>query len=266
MTGAGPFDLDAYLFRVGYEGPRKPCLEVLEELHVRHAGSIPFENLDVRLGRPILLDLSSLQAKMVAGRRGGYCFEQNTLFSAALRALGFGVETLEARVRPPGAETVLPRTHMVLRVVVDGRPWLSDVGFGGDGPLRPVPLDGEPSSQPGGVYRVAAEGALQVLQLDRGSGWADLYAFGPVPALPVDYEVANHYVSTHPGSTFVRSLTVQVSRPEARHFLRGRRYVVRTASGESVADLSSAEIPALLRERFGLDLPDADVARALGAG
>jgi arylamine N-acetyltransferase len=93
---------------------------VLEAVHRAHAVAIPFENLDVRLGRPIRLDLASLQAKLVAGRRGGYCFEQNTLFAAALEALGFRVTRLAARVRL-GAARLLPRTHMLLGVDVGGR-------------------------------------------------------------------------------------------------------------------------------------------------
>ncbi len=257
-------DLDAYLARIGYGGSRRATLDVLAALQAAHLAAIPFENVDVRLGRPISLDLAALEAKLVHDRRGGYCFEQNGLFAAVLETLGFSVATLEARVRPPGATATLARTHMVLRVALDGRDLLVDVGFGADGPTGPVPLDGSEARTTAGTYRVAREGALGVLRRQGRDSWLDLYAFRPEPALPIDFEVANHYTSTHPRSRFVTTLTVQISKPEARHVLRGRSYTV-TRGEESVArELEAGEIPALLRERFGLDLPEADVLRAVG--
>src|SRR5215471_14344829 len=133
-----PFDLPAYLRRIGYAGDLSPSRKTLDAVHLAHATHIPFENLDILLGRPIRLDLASLQAKLVAGRRGGYCFEQNALFAAVLEQLGFAVTRLAARVRFR-TDRVLARTHMTLRVDVDGVPLLADVGFGGEGPMRPVP-------------------------------------------------------------------------------------------------------------------------------
>jgi N-hydroxyarylamine O-acetyltransferase len=257
-------DLDAYFARVGYGGPRQASFDVLDALQAAHMATIPFENIDVRLGRPVSLDLSALEAKLVFGRRGGYCFEQNTLFAAVLGALGFPVATLEARVRPPEASEVLPRSHMVLRVALDGRDWLVDVGFGADGPTGPVPLDGVGTRTTAGTYRVVQEKTLAVLQRRRQGLWADLYAFGPEPALPVDYEVANWYTSTHPRSRFVTTLTVQISRPEARHVLRDLRYTVAQGDESETRETGAEEIPALLRERFGLDLPETDVLRAVG--
>ena len=109
------FNLDAYLARINYHDRRCANIGVLTDLHEAHAAMIPFENLDVVLGRPVRLDLPSLEAKLVAGRRGGYCFEQNSLFAAALETMGFKVQRLAARVRY-GSTRVGPRTHMVLRV------------------------------------------------------------------------------------------------------------------------------------------------------
>ena len=120
------FDLAAYLRRIGYAGELSPSRATLDALHRAHATSIPFENLDILLGVPIRLDLPSLQAKLVAGRRGGYCFEQNALFASALEHLGFAVTRLAARVRYR-SDRVLPRTHMALRVDVDGARLLVDV-------------------------------------------------------------------------------------------------------------------------------------------
>src|SRR5579863_4240379 len=102
-------DLEAYLERIGFQGAVAPTLEALEALHYAHATSIPFENLDIQLGRPIKIDLESIQAKLVRRGRGGYCFEQNTLFAAVLERFGFSVTALAARVRK-GATRVLPRT------------------------------------------------------------------------------------------------------------------------------------------------------------
>ena len=138
--GQRPVDLDAYLARIGYRERLDPTVETLRGLHFAHATQIPFENLDILLGRSIVLDLESLQKKLVERRRGGYCFEQNTLFAAVLESLGFAVTRLAARVRF-GATSIRPRSHMLLSVEIDGEPWLADVGFGGEGLLHPVPLD-----------------------------------------------------------------------------------------------------------------------------
>src|SRR5262249_12522387 len=124
-----PLNLDAYFARIGYTGERRAAHAVLDAVHLAHATSVPFENLDIFLGRPIRIDLESVQAKLVHARRGGYCFEQNTLFAAVLEQLGFPVTCLAARVRL-GASRVLPRTHMVLKVEAEGASWLADVGFG----------------------------------------------------------------------------------------------------------------------------------------
>lgn len=263
MTDDPAFNLDDYLARVGFDGEREAALSTLEALHVAHLGRIPFENVDVYLGRPGSLDLGSLQARMVRARRGGYCFEQNTLFAAALRSLGFQVATLEARVRPEGATATLPRTHMLLRVSADGRGWLADVGFGGDGPLLPVPLDGALQEQPDGAYRVEQEDdGVHVLTVRRNGRWRDLYAFTLAPALPVDFEVAHHYTSTHPRSRFLLTLTVQRVEPQRRRSLRGLSYTEHTGGTQTTWEISREELPALLRDGFGLDLAD-DVVRVL---
>lgn len=157
LESAPVFDLDAYCSRIGYAGERTPTAGVLEELHLAHATHIPFENLDILLGKPIRLDLASLQAKLIRGKRGGYCFEQNTLFAAALERIGFRVTRLAARVGA-GATRVLPRTHMLLRVEAEEAAWLADVGFGGDGLLRPLPfVPGPECRQYGWTYRLAKE-------------------------------------------------------------------------------------------------------------
>lgn len=258
-------DIEGYLDRISFTERGARGVERLEALHSAHVLTIPFENIDVRLGRPIGLDVESLQAKLVRRRRGGYCFEHNTLFSTALRILGFDVATLEARVRPAGATAILPRTHMTLLVRVEDRELIADVGFGGTGPLLPVPLDGTISEQPGGDYRVVTgDGGALVLQWRWLGEWRDLYSFTLVPALPIDYVMANHFTSTHPSSGFVHRLTVQKTELDSRHMLRGRSYMIRAGEDETVREVSDEELPDLLRERFGLDVSDEEARLALG--
>jgi len=255
-AGPHPIDLAAYLERIDYAGELLPSLAVLEALHLAHATHIPFENLDVLLRKPIRLDLAGIQAKLVTGGRGGYCFEQNLLFAAALEAVGFRVEPLAARVRY-GAGRTLPRTHMTLRVTVDGEPWLADVGFGAEGLLLPVPLvPGQEVEHFAWTYRVMEEGPAWVLQSLKPDGWFDLYAFTLEPQLTVDYEVANHYVSTHPDSRFVQTLTVQLPAPEGRRILKNRELLL--DHGDRVDRLPVPDDEALLKvlsTTFALHFP-----------
>ena len=256
MTGPGAVDLPGYLERIGYSGDLSPSRSVLEALHLAHATHIPFENLDILLGRPIRLDLASLQAKLVKDRRGGYCFEQNLLFSAVLRQLGFSVTSLAARVRYR-TTALLPRTHMLLLVDFAGDQWLADVGFGAEGLLMPVPMaSGQSVRQFAWTYRVIEEDGLWVLQSLRDDAWLDLYAFSLEPQQEVDYEIANHYVSTHPASRFVRMLTAQLQSPEARHVLRDRELVEDRGETATTRILTgNDELLEVLKHTFRLDFP-----------
>jgi len=254
-TTDGELDLPAYLRRIGYAGDLSPSRAVLDALHRAHVTSIPFENLDILLGVPIRLDLPSLQAKLVSGRRGGYCFEQNALFASALERVGFKVTRLAARVRYR-TDRVLPRTHMALRVDLDGARLLADVGFGADGLLLPVPLDGAESRQFAWTYRVVDEDGAQLLQSRRDKHWEALYAFTHEPQLPVDYEVANHYTSTHPASRFTQILTAQAIAPDVRRILRDRDYVEDRGASSTTREIKSDdELVAVLAQAFALEFP-----------
>lgn len=249
------FDLDAYLERIGLRGPVEPTPEVLGELHLGHVSSIPFENLDILMGRPVRLDVSSLQRKLVGDRRGGYCFEHNTLFAAALEAIGFDVTRLAARVRF-GARGVTARTHMTLQVQARGEGWLADVGFGGGSILQPMPIEpGGEADQFGWRFRLVDDDTSRVLQARRPSGWVDLYAFTFEPQHAIDFEVANHYTSTHPSSPFTRTLTAQRSAPERSLILRGRKLIEQTPFGETVREVGDDELLGVLAERFTLVFP-----------
>lgn len=249
-------DLPAYLARIGYSGGFAPTRATLDALHAAHATAIPFENLDILLGRPIRLDLASVQAKLVAGRRGGYCFEQNALFAAVLEHFGFAVTRLAARVRFR-TDRVLARTHMTLRVDVEGVPLLADVGFGGEGPILPVPFDCTEARQYAWTFRILADAGAHRLQSRRSAGvWEDLYAFTQEPQLPVDYEIANHYTSTHPASRFVLALTAQRVAPEGRRILRNRDYTLDLGTGIETREVADdEELLAVLATDFGLAFP-----------
>lgn len=255
---ADPFDLEAYLRRIGYVGATAPTYAVLEALHLAHATHIPFENLDVLLKRPIRLDLASLQAKLVAGGRGGYCFEQNLLLAAALGRIGFAFKLIAAKVRHRG-DRDLPRTHLFLMVSADGADWVADVGFGGEGLLLPVPFgDGREARHYAWTYRIIEEKPGQwLLQSKRQDGWGNLYAFTLDPQTPADCEMANHYTSTHPDSPFVGTLTAQLPTPEARYVLRNRELTVDRGGGRIERRLlkNDDEVLETLAGTFGLRLP-----------
>ena len=227
-------------------------------LHRAHCAAIPFENLDILLDRPIRLDLPSLLEKLVAARRGGYCFEQNSLFRAVLDRLGFDVIALAARVRV-GTTEVRARTHMLLRVVLPEGAFLADVGFGADGPVHPIPFAADTETWVGGAgHRLHREGDQWVLEGNTGAGaaWTDLYAFTLEPAYDADFEMANHFTSTHPRSPFVLNLTAQRSWPEKRAVLRNRELTIRGEGGTSVTAVRDpGHLLQLLAEVFDLRFP-----------
>jgi N-hydroxyarylamine O-acetyltransferase len=245
--------VESYFRRIGIDRPDRTDLAALRRIHAAHVAAIPFENLDILLGRQVSLELAALQLKLVGGRRGGYCFEQNLLFSAVLRAFGFAVTDLAARVRL-GSSVLRARTHMMLEVEADGASWLADVGFGGPGPLVPVPFDGGESRQHGWSFRVAGEATERVLQSSRRGPWEDLYAFTREPQHRVDYELANHYTSTHPSSAFTQIMTAQRIAPDVRRVLRDREYSEDGGGGAEQRTLADDEVRDVLATTFGLEL------------
>jgi len=259
------FDLDAYFRRIGYAGARAPSRATLDALHLAHATHIPFENLDILLGRPIRLDLASLQAKLVAGRRGGYCFEQNRLFATVLETLGFAVTPLAARVRF-GTTSILPRTHMTLQVEVDGDRVLADVGFGIHGLLLPVSLaQAAEARQFAWTYRVAEDAGLRVLQLRTGGAWIDLYAFTLERHFAVDYEMANHYTSTHPASPFMNRILMRALTDDGRVTVMNRDATIWRGNTPHKFELEDRRaLRGLLLEYFGVDLPEVEHMRVPG--
>ncbi|WP_079406335.1 arylamine N-acetyltransferase family protein [Streptomyces sp. 3211] len=272
MWSGDELDLDAYLARIGWAGssgdegqPRelRPDLDTLYAVHRAHTAAIAFESLDVLLGRPVALDLKSIEAKLVHDRRGGYCYEQNSLLAAALERIGFEVSGRGARNRTRG-DSLLAVTHAVLVVTVEGEPWLCDAGFGHQGPREPLPL-GRPGTevrQGEWTYRVREEeNGLLVVCLLRGDTWRDLYAFSPQPYHPVDYVVLNHYSSSHPASSFVGRLVVQHPGDGVRRALVGRELTRLHPDGRAEQEsVGPDELLAVLDREFGLRLPERDAA------
>lgn len=261
------FDLDAYLGHIGWRGRPAADLPTLRGVHRAHLLSIPFENLDPLRGVAPSLDVDDLVAKLVRGRRGGYCFEHNTLLAAALRALGFGVTLLTGWVAV-GAErlTDRPRSHQLLLVGVPGepRPWLADVGFGAAGGLlEPVPLvAGEEFGTDHRRHRLTHAPRpgplpLWVLEAWVGGSWQPQLGFTLEPFEPVHMETQNWYVATHPRSPFARRLYAQRTLGERHLALDGRELVETLAdgsvTGRQLAD--DAEVRAVLAERFGIAVP-----------
>jgi N-hydroxyarylamine O-acetyltransferase len=253
---AHDLDLDAYLARIGVSRPPAPALEGLVALHRAHCAAIPFENLDILLGRPIALEPAALEAKLVRARRGGYCFEQNTLFKAVIEGLGFRTTALAARVRA-GTTGIRPRTHMLLRVGLPEGAYVADVGFGADGLVHPVALVEGAETWVGSTgHRLRREGQSWVLEGNTTGDWTDLYAFTLEPQYPVDFEMANHFTSTHPRSPFVLNLTAQRSWPERRVVLRNRDLAAREGRAtETTTVRDPAHLLEILESQFGLAFP-----------
>ncbi|MCX5386112.1 arylamine N-acetyltransferase [Streptomyces sp. NBC_00083] len=267
MWNGQDVDLDAYFRRIGYDGDASPTLDTLRELHRAHVTTIPFENLNAALGRPVPLDVKSLMGKLVGQARGGYCYEQNSLFAAVLERLGFTFAARGARVRRRDAASITPVTHALLIATVDGQPWLCDTGFGHQGPLEPVPLrDGAVVEQGGWTYGIASDGdGAHVLRTRRPGGWTDLYAFTPGPLYPADFTVMNHYSSSHPQSRFVGQVVVQRAAPGVRRALvRDEFTTSRTDGTMDWRSVSADELGRLLSEAFDIVMEQEDLVQ-LGA-
>jgi N-hydroxyarylamine O-acetyltransferase len=258
---AAEIDIDAYFVRIGYTGERTPTLGTLRALHRQHTEAIPFENLNPLLRWPVRLDASSLEQKLVRDGRGGYCFEQNLLFLHVLKALGFPVRGLGARVlwnAPEGAIT--PRTHMLLRVDLGGEPYIADVGFGAQvlsGPLRLEP-DTEQAT-PHEPFRLLRAGEEFVMQSKIREDWRPLYRFDLQEQHLPDYEVSNWYVSSHPDSHFLSGLIAGRTAPGRRYALRNNELAVHHLNGNTERRVltSAAELRETLEGPFCLTLPDA---------
>jgi N-hydroxyarylamine O-acetyltransferase len=253
-------DLDAYLQRIGLHQPVAPDLQALRAITAAHVASIPFENLDPFLDISPALEIASVQRKLVHDHRGGYCFEQNRLLSDALRAIGFQVTDLAARVlwgQPEDAITA--RTHMLLRVEAEGKSWLADVGFGGNTPSAPLQFVPEiEQATPHEPFRlIRRDDSDWRLQLFAADAWQTLYRFDLQPQFPADYRVSNFWTSTNPDSHFVTGISAARAPAGRRLTLRNRQFAEHTTGGETTKRTlaTAAEIRAVLQNEFLIRLP-----------
>ena len=253
------FNLDGYFKRIGYVGSTDPTLETLRSIHLRHAQSIPFENLNPFLRIPVVLDIDSLYQKLVLDGRGGYCFEHNLLLTEVLKSMRYSVKGLGARVLwniPEGIVTA--RGHMLLLVEIDHDYFIADVGFGGltlTAPLALIPnLEQDTPHEKFKLIQIAND---YVLQAKVQGAWKRIYSFGLQENFLIDYEVTSWYLSNHPTSHFVTGLIAALPFEKGRHALRNNDFATHYLDGsherkrfDNVADLRFA-----LETTFGIRLP-----------
>jgi N-hydroxyarylamine O-acetyltransferase len=268
MTADG-FDLDAYLRRIRYDGPRQPSLAVLGDIVAAHAATVPYENINVLLRRGVDLDLAALQQKMVDGRRGGYCFEQNTLLEGGLAARGFAVTRLIARVvRGMPDPTQARRNHKVLRVDLPEGAYIADVGFGSLTPTAPLPLQPEHVHEtPHEPFRLMPHDGELLLQARLGAAWDSLFRLSLEPTPPVDFEVSNWFTSTHPASPFLANLIVARPIAGGRTTVFNRRFTIRDRNNQTTRRVLDGveDYRDILIGEFGLGLDDDDLAAIVAA-
>ncbi len=248
-------DVTSYLARIAYTGPTSPTADALRALQHAHLLAVPFENLDIALGRKIVVDEDVTVRKVVELRRGGFCYELNGAFAALLRALGFHVTLLSARVsRKDGGEG--PEfDHLTLRVDLD-EPWLADVGFG-ESFLEPLHLQpGLEQSDPAGTFRIVESGdRLHLEKVEPEGRWKRQYSFTLQPRRLADFAGMCHYHQTSPESSFTQNRVCTLATPDGRITLSELKLIL-TCNGqreETVLDSEDQRVE-VLRDHFGIIL------------
>ncbi|MBB4096587.1 arylamine N-acetyltransferase family protein [Sphingomonas kyeonggiensis] len=250
-------DLQAYFTRIGHDGALAPDRATLTALMRAHLAAMPFENLDVQLGRPVSLDPDAIFDKLVTRRRGGWCYEQNGLFGRVLAALGYDVRRISAGVMRHVIGEASLGNHLALLVTLEGRSWLVDVGFGGTqaGPLPLAP--GEDAQAPYVVAVRETEGWWR-FEERYGEGKPFSYDFTTAPADEALFARRCAELQADPESPFVQNLVVQQRRGDTHRTLRGRVLITRGPAGETRELLQNAEaLIERLDQRFGLTVPEA---------
>ena len=247
-------DTKAYLERIHYHGPLAPTAETLRDLQVAHLLTVPFENLSIHAGEPIVLDEDALFSKIVTRRRGGFCYEANGLFAGLLRELGFQVTMLSAEVANAAGEFGPAFDHMALLVQLEQR-WLVDVGFG-DSFLEPLLLDQTAEQVQGNrAYRIVPQGSqLLLMRRDGGDEWQSQYRFSLESHEFDDYEEMCRYHQTSPESHFTKGRICSLATPNGRISLSEMRLITTSNDGERNERTlaSEEEYAAALRDQFGV--------------
>jgi N-hydroxyarylamine O-acetyltransferase len=254
-------DTVAYLNRIGYRGSGAPTEETLRALHLAHLLTVPFENLDIHLGRPIDLDERALFAKIVRRRRGGFCYELNGLFASLLRELGFAVTMLAAQFPREDGRTAPEMDHLVLLVRTEDsdEPRLVDVGAGRDSFIVPLRTsDTGEQSQPAGSasFRLVPEGdACRLQRREPGGEWEQRYLFSWQPRVLADFEAGCHFHQTSPDSNFPRARICTLLTPAGRVTLSERTLIVTTHAERMEQELDDeTAVRKTLRSVFGIEL------------
>ncbi|MFS2096298.1 arylamine N-acetyltransferase [Pseudomonas sp. Pseusp11] len=258
-------NLALYLQRLGFDAPPVPTLETLRQLQLRHTGAFPFENLTTLLGQPVLIDLPSIEQKVLHDGRGGYCYELNNLFLALLQTLGFEARGITGRVvmnQPEGAWTA--RTHRLSLVILDGVRYITDVGFGGMVPTAPLMLDTDVEQlTPHEPYRIEQHADGYTLRANVGGEWRAMYIFDLQRQEDIDYTLGNWYVSTHPESSFVKQLMVARTGEGWRRTLNNGSFAIHRMGSESerrqVTDVD--ELIGLLEREFDIRVPEKEALK-----
>jgi N-hydroxyarylamine O-acetyltransferase len=257
-----PFDLSAYLSRIGYDGPTKPDLAGLTELLAAHMNAVPFENIDVLLQRPIRLDLEALQNKIVTEKRGGYCFEQGALFLAALRALGFDAMPRTARIVLVLKPDAAPRGHMYIAVRLPEGEFVADPGLGGLGCRAPIPPDGTPAREGDERWSIRTEDRRRVLQVETPDRRLDAWIAGFDEDNWVDFELANHWHSAHPASPMVSRVMLRTMVPGGRLTVMNRDATLRANGATEKFEIADrAALRRLVQDYCGFDCPEIETMR-----
>jgi N-hydroxyarylamine O-acetyltransferase len=247
-------DVQSYLQRISYGGGLDPTPQTLQGLQLAHLLAVPFENLSIHAGQPIVLEDEALFDKIVRRWRGGFCYELNGLFASLLRALGFDVAMLSAQVAVTNEAFGPEFDHMALMVTLDER-WLVDVGFG-DSFLTPLLLD-ERREQVQGErsYQILLDGTyLTVMQRLNGDDWKAQYRFTLNPYQYYDFLKMCHYHQTSPRSHFTRAPICSRATEEGRVTLRGMRLITSSVDvGRQERELrNKKEYEETLRDYFGI--------------
>jgi N-hydroxyarylamine O-acetyltransferase len=263
IYSSNTMDTTGYLHRIGYSGQLLPDFETLRRLHRAHLFSVPFENLDIHLGRPIQLEYTALFDKLVSQRRGGFCYELNGLFGKLLEQIGFGVTLLNARCVNDDGSYGIEFDHLALMVTCPEKPeehWLADVGFGG-GPLEPVRLvENAEQLQGDRLFKLVHEAVYQVLieQVTRADGrrdWIKHYAFTLNPQVYADFFPGCHYHSTSPHSMFTQKRLCTLFLPDGRATLSDSHLILTRSGKREERELDGEnEIRKALREIFAIVL------------
>jgi N-hydroxyarylamine O-acetyltransferase len=248
-------NIRAYLARIGYAGPTTPTAETLREVHRAHMLSVPFENLDIGLGRKIVCQEGAFVRKIVELRRGGFCYELNGAFAALLRELGFKVTLLSARVARADGSASPEFDHLALLVHLD-EPWLADVGFGDsfNEPLQLTP--GLDQLQGRRRFRIIEDSSdLHMEMAEPGEAWKRQYSFTLTPRQLTDFAGMCHFHQTSTDSHFTQNRICSLATTEGRTTLTGMKLIVR--KGESRQEIllpSHEQWKTVLKERFQIDL------------